>query len=168
MLFENERLKLKGDIGKYSDANKIVVLSGNISVSGVDEKDQEVDGDFKNLKYFVDDKVLEAWEPFSITYDGVKLSGENLWYQDGVEALKISKNVVIETSGYTIYVDRIEKDANSNIVKFYGKVKGSNGVYSFEGAEGIYNIDSEKLELYGNVIVTSTKGEKLDADKDSL
>ena len=165
VVLENERLKLKGDIGKYSDANKIVVLSGNISVSGVDEKDQEVDGDFKNLKYFVDDKVLEAWEPFSITYDGVKLSGENLWYQDGVEALKISKNVVIETSGYTIYVDRIEKDANSNIVKFYGKVKGSNGIYSFEGAEGIYNIDSEKLELYGNVIVTSTKGEKLNADK---
>lgn len=165
VVLENERLKLKGDIGKYSDANKIVVLSGNISVSGVDEKDQEVDGDFKNLKYFVDDKVLEAWEPFSITYDGVKLSGENLWYQDGVEALKISKNVVIETSGYTIYVDRIEKEANSNIVKFYGKVKGSNGVYSFEGAEGIYNIDSEKLELYGNVVVTSTKGEKLNADK---
>jgi lipopolysaccharide export system protein LptA len=165
VVLENERLKLKGDIGKYSDANKIVVLSGNISVSGVDEKDQEVDGDFKNLKYFVDDKVLEAWEPFSITYDGVNLSGESLWYQDGVEALKISKNVVIETSGYTIYVDRIEKEANSNIVKFYGKVKGSNGVYSFEGAEGIYNIDSEKLELYGNVIVTSAKGEKLDADK---
>ena len=30
---------------------------------------------------------------------------------------------------------------------------------------GIYNIDNEKLELYGNVIVTSTKGEKLNADK---
>lgn len=165
VVLENDKIKLKGDIGKYSDATKIVVLSGNITVSGVDEENKKVDGDFKNLKYFVDDKILEAWEPFSAIYDGVKLSGETLWYQDGVEALKISKNVVIETSGYKIYVDRIEKEANSNIIKFYGKVTGSNGVYSFEGAEGVYKIDSEELELYGDVVVTSTKGEKLTADK---
>lgn len=165
VVLENDKIKLKGDIGKYSDVTKIVVLSGNITVSGVDEENKKVDGDFKNLKYFVDDKILEAWEPFSAIYDGVKLSGETLWYQDGVEALKISKNVVIETSGYKIYVDRIEKEANSNIIKFYGKVTGSNGVYSFEGAEGVYKIDSEELELYGDVVVTSTKGEKLTADK---
>lgn len=165
VILENDKIKLRGDIGKYSDATKIVVLSGNIAVSGVDEENKKVDGNFKNLKYFVDDKILEAWEPFSAVYDKVKLSGESLWYQDEVEALKISKNVMVETSGYKIYVDRIEKEANSNIIKFYGKITGSNGVYSFEGAEGVYKIDSEELEIYGDVVVTSTKGEKLIADK---
>lgn len=165
VILENDRIQLKGDIGRYSDSAKLVTLSGNIKVVGKDERDQDVDGNFLNLRYDVDKKVLEAWEPFDLTYGGVKISGENLWYQEDVEALLITKNVMIETNGYKINVDRIQKDAGSNIVKFFGKVTGSNGEYSFEGAEGTYNTESEELELAGNVKVTSVKREELTADR---
>ena len=62
------------------------------------------------------DDILQMWEEDSVV-DKQNLSDE---------ALKISKKVVIETSGYTIYVERIEKEANSNIVKIYVKFKGCN------------------------------------------
>ena len=165
VVLENEKIKLKGDIGRYSDANKIVTLSGNIVIDGADEQNAKISGNFLNLKYSINDKILEAWEPYDVTYNGAELSAGNLWYQDDTEAFLITKNVMIETNGYKIYVDKIQREANSNIVKFFGKITGSNGVYSFSGKEAVYDITTEELTFYGDVKMTSTKGEELIADK---
>ncbi|WP_462427374.1 LPS export ABC transporter periplasmic protein LptC [Fusobacterium varium] len=165
VVLENEKIKLKGDIGRYSDASKIVTLSGNIIIDGTDRENAEISGNFLNLKYSVDDKILEAWEPYDVTYNGAKLSAGNLWYQDSTEAFLITKNVIIEANGYKIYVDKIQREANSDIIKFFGKITGSNGIYSFSGKEAVYNITTGELTFYGDVKITSTKGEELTADK---
>lgn len=162
---ENEEIALKGDKGSYDDLTKVVLLHDNIVLEGKGENSNLVDGHFKTLKYNLDNKVLEAWEPFDATYKGIKLSGESLYFKEDIEALKIEKNVVIETNGFKIYVDSLNKKGNDKILNINGKIKGNNGVYSFEGDKGVYNTESKVLTITGNVVGTSIKGEKLIGEK---
>lgn len=165
VVLENESIALKGDKGEYDDLTKIVVLSNNITLEGRGENVGLVDGHFKTLRYNSDSRILEAWEPFDTTYKEVKLSAESLYFKEDTEALKVSKNVVIEANGFKIYVDRVDKAGNSNILKIAGKIKGSDGTYSFEGDKGEYNTESKVLTILGNIKGSSTKGEKIVGDR---
>lgn len=165
VVLENESVALKGDKGEYDDLTKIVVLSNNITLEGRGENVGLVDGHFKTLRYNSDSRILEAWEPFDTTYKGVKLSAESLYFKEDTEALKVSKNVVIEANGFKIYVDRLDKAGNSSILKIAGKIKGSDGTYSFEGDKGEYNTESKVLTILGNIKGSSTKGEKIAGDR---
>ena len=165
VVLENESIALKGDKGEYDDLTKIVVLSNNITLEGRGENVGLVDGHFKTLRYNSDSRILEAWEPFDTTYKEVKLSAESLYFKEDTEALKVSKNVVIEANGFKIYVDRVDKAGNSNILKIAGKIKGSDGTYSFEGDKGEYNTESKILTILGNIKGSSTKGEKIAGDR---
>lgn len=165
VVLENESIALKGDKGEYDDLTKIVVLSNNITLEGRGENVGLVDGHFKTLRYNSDSRILEAWEPFDTTYKEVKLSAESLYFKEDTEALKVSKNVVIEANGFKIYVDRVDKAGNSNILKIAGKIKGSDGTYSFEGDKGEYNTESKVLTILGNIKGSSTKGEKIAGDR---
>ena len=165
VVLENESVALKGDKGEYDDLTKIVVLSNNITLEGRGENVGLVDGHFKTLRYNSDSRILEAWEPFDTTYKGVKLSAESLYFKEDTEALKVSKNVVIEANGFKIYVDRVDKAGNSSILKIAGKIKGSDGTYSFEGDKGEYNTESKVLTILGNIKGSSTKGEKIAGDR---
>ena len=165
VVLENESIALKGDKGEYDDLTKIVVLSNNITLEGRGENVGLVDGHFKTLRYNSDSRILEAWEPFDTTYKEVKLSAESLYFKEDTEALKVSKNVVIEANGFKIYVDRLDKAGNSNILKIGGKIKGSDGTYSFEGDKGEYNTESKVLTILGNIKGSSTKGEKIAGDR---
>lgn len=165
VVLENESVALKGDKGEYDDLTKIVVLSNNITLEGRGENVGLVDGHFKTLRYNSDSRILEAWEPFDTTYKEVKLSAESLYFKEDTEALKVSKNVVIEANGFKIYVDRVDKAGNSSILKIAGKIKGSDGTYSFEGDKGEYNTESKVLTILGNIKGSSTKGEKIAGDR---
>lgn len=165
VVLENKSIALKGDKGEYDDLTKIVVLSNNITLEGRGENAGLVDGHFKTLRYNSDSRILEAWEPFDTTYKEVKLSAESLYFKEDTEALKVSKNVVIEANGFKIYVDRVDKAGNSNILKIGGKIKGSDGTYSFEGDKGEYNTESKVLTILGNIKGSSTKGEKIAGDR---
>lgn len=165
VVLENESIALKGDKGEYDDLTKIVVLSNNITLEGRGENVGLVDGHFKTLRYNSDSRILEAWEPFDTTYKEVKLSAESLYFKEDTETLKVSKNVVIEANGFKIYVDRVDKAGNSNILKIAGKIKGSDGTYSFEGDKGEYNTESKVLTILGNIKGSSTKGEKIAGDR---
>lgn len=162
---ENKDILLKGDRGDYNDLTKIVILSDNIKLEGKEKNATLIDGNFKTLKYNLESRVLEAWEPYDVTYKGVKISADSLYFKEDTEALKVSKNVVIEVEGFKIDVDRLEKNGDSNILNIYGKIKGDNGIYSFEGDSGSYNIDSKILTIVGNINGKSTKGEKIKGEK---
>ncbi len=165
VILENDDIALKGDRGSYEDISKIVFLYDNITLEGRGENTGLIDGHFKTLKYDLEKKTLEAWEPFDILYKGMKLSAESLYFKENSEVLKISKNVIVEVEGFKIYVDRLEKKENSSILNIFGKIKGSNGVYSFEGDKGTYDTESKLLTIVGNINGTSIKGEKLVGDK---
>lgn len=162
---ENEDISLSGDRGTYNDFTKVVVLSDNISLNGKNENIGIVDGKFKNLRYNTETRILEAWEPFEAEYKGVKLSAENLFFKEDTQELKISKNVVINSNGFKIDVKEITKKPNSNILNITGKIIGTDGVYSFTGDRGEYNTDTRVLTILGGINGSSTKGEKLVADK---
>lgn len=162
---EDKNIILKGDKGNYDDLSKIVIFSDNIKLEGKGENQGVIDGNFKTLRYNMESKILEAWEPFDAIYKGVKLSAESLYFKEDTETLKISKNVVIEVNGFKINVTRLDKGANSDILNIVGKIKGSNGVYSFVGDGGTYNTQSKVLTITGNIVGTSTKGEKITGEK---
>lgn len=165
VVLENKDIALRGDKGNYDDLSKVVLLSDNIKLEGRGENQNLIDGDFKTLKYNIDSRILEAWEPFNALYKGVKISAESLYFKEDTEALKISKNVVIEVNGFKIYVDRLDKDGNNPLLNIAGKIKGSNGIYSFEGDSGVYDTESKILTITGNIIGSSTKGEKIEGEK---
>ena len=162
---ENKDVAIIGDKGDYDDLSKIVILSDNIRLEGKGENTGLVDGNFKTLRYTLEDKILEAWEPYTVTYKDVKLSADSLYLKEDTEALKISKNLVIEVDGFKVYAEKLDKAGDSDILNIVGKIKGSNGVYSFEGDNGTYNVKSKILTLNGNINGYSTKGEKISGDK---
>lgn len=165
VVLENQDIAIKGDKGSYDDLSKVVVLSDNITLEGRGKNEGVVDGDFKTLKYDTESRVLEAWEPYSMVYKGIKLNAGALYFKEDDQSLKVTKNVTMEVNGFKIYVDRIDKAPNSNLLNIKGKIKGSDGVYSFEGDSGVYNTQSKILTIAGNIKGSSTKGEKLYGDK---
>ena len=165
VVLENRSVALRGDSGKYSDSTKIVDLSGNINVEGRGKEEGLLGGHFENLKYNMKDRVLRAWEPFDITYKGVKLSAENLYLKEDDEVLKITENVKIFANGFDISVASIDKASKSNILKFNGPISGNNGEYSFVADSGRYNTDTKVFEMFGNVRAKSVAGDSLVASK---
>lgn len=162
---ENKDIALKGDKGSYDDLSKIVVLSDNITLEGRGENEGIVGGHFKSLKYNTESKVLEAWEPYDVIYKGVKLSAKSLYFKEDDESLEITQDVEIEVNGFKISVEKMDKAPNSNLLNIRGKVKGSNGVYSFEGDKGTYDTTSKIFTLTGNIKGKSINGERFSGDK---
>ncbi|MGL5902124.1 MAG: LptA/OstA family protein, partial [Cetobacterium sp.] len=82
---------------------------------------------------------------------------------DKIESFTISKNVYILADGYKIDMESITSDGGDN-VNFNGKIKGTNGIYSFSGNEGVYNKITKKLVIKGDVSGNDKEGAKLSAD----
>nr|WP_321327925.1 hypothetical protein [uncultured Ilyobacter sp.] len=63
---------------RYSDDTKIADITGDIRVRGEnlsEDNPGSLEGIFENARYNLDSKILEAWNPFVIDYNGVKLYG---------------------------------------------------------------------------------------------
>ena len=165
---ESDKISLKADKVRYSDATKTAEITGDIRVKGENlSKDSlgSLTGIFKKAKYNVETKILEAWEPFVINYDGVKLYGEKLIYNENTGDFLVSKNVRAEKDGFTLYMDRIEHKSAQNTVIFHGKVHGGDKIYALKGDNGYYNTVKKQVELKGNVVITSKDGKDLRADR---
>lgn len=165
VVLENRNVALKGDRGDYTDATKIVNLADNITLEGRGKDEGLLGGHFKHLKYNMQDKILEAWEPYDITYKDVKLSAESLYLKEDTEALRITKNVQLEANGFVVDLQSIDKKPNSNILNLNGKLVGKSDEYSFVADSGRYNTDTKILEIFGNIRGKSKTGELLVADK---
>jgi len=80
------------------------------------------------------------------------------------QSLKVTDDVKFTYQDYVFDVSYIEKEPNSDIINIYGKIKGGNPVYSILADKGEYNVNDKKIRIFGNVDITSTKGEKLILD----
>lgn len=167
VVLKSKGIELKADSATYSDETKDVLITGNISLSGKDLGEEKgiLAGKFTKGKYNIDKKILEAWEPFNLDYNGVQLFGNKLWYDENTGAFRITEDVYILVDGYKIHVSSIENKGNTNIIDINGKIKGSNGVYSFEADKGYYDTKSKQLEVIGNLKGNSTEGQELEANK---
>ncbi|MGL4641639.1 MAG: LptA/OstA family protein [Cetobacterium sp.] len=163
--FKTKNITLSAQQAKYNDKDKIMNIEGQAFLSGSNLGDGSgiLSGNFKGLKYDTKTNLLTSSNPFELDYNGIKLYGEDLTLNDKTESFKISKNVYILADGYKIDMESITSDGGDNI-NFNGKIKGSNGVYSFIGDDGIYNKITKKLIVKGNVNGTDKDGGKLKAD----
>lgn len=165
---ENEKIKLTGELAKYVDSTKKVVLSENIKFKGKDLGDkfkENLSGNFKTLIYNLEKKDIESFDKYKVSYGNTSIFANYIYYNESTENLKISGDVSIETNDYKIYLDWIEKKPMSEIILLHGKIRGSNGVYSFLGNEGNYNLNTKILTITGNIVITSTLGQGITADK---
>ncbi|MGL5123873.1 MAG: LPS export ABC transporter periplasmic protein LptC [Fusobacteriaceae bacterium] len=165
---ENKDVKLTGDLATYVDVTKQVVISDNIKLNGknLDGKFKEnITGEFKNLIYNLNKKNIETSEKYKVSYGDTTLFANYLYYNEENGCLKISGDVSIETNGYKIYLDWIERKPLSEIIILHGKIRGSNGVYSFLGNEGEYNLTTKTLTITGDIVGTSTSKKGITADK---
>ncbi len=165
---KSEKIYVKADRARYKDSTKILDIEGDIRVRGENLSEDTpgtLTGEFKKARYNVEKKILEAWEPFAVDYDGVKLYGEKLWYNETTGDFLISQNVHAEKDGFLLYMDRIEHKSADNMVIFHGKLHGGDNIYAVKADNGYYNTLKKQVEVVGNVVLTSKDGKDLRADK---
>lgn len=158
---------LLAEKAEYNNKSKIVNIFGNIKLESNNSKvaKGKLFGEFKKGRYNIETKILEAWEPFEIDYNGTKLYGEHLIYNEETGAFKITKNVHVVSNGYNIKMDSITRENEKALININGPVEGDNKVNFFKGNRGYYNEETGLFELVGDIKGHSNKGDKLLAEK---
>ncbi|MDO4690705.1 MAG: LPS export ABC transporter periplasmic protein LptC [Fusobacterium sp.] len=170
VVIKNKFLSLMADSAQYSSETKKILLKGKINIVGLGNvKDEEgkskLSGKFNEVYYNLDERNLYAENGFEIDYENISLIGDKFVLNDKEESFKINGNVQIKYQDYLFYVDRIEKDEQSQIINIYGKIKGGNPVYNLSANMGTYNIETKTFKIEGDVSVESVNSETLIADK---
>jgi len=185
VVIKNKLFSILADKANYNNANKTIVLEGNIRLSNrigeigdintlkdikdiqnnsANKTDKEMSGTFSKVYFNLDERNLYATDGFDLKYDDVGLKGKNIVLNETTQSLKVTDDVKFTYQDYVFDVNYIEKEPNSDIINIYGKIKGGNPVYSILADKGEYNVNDKKIRIFGNVDITSTKGEKLNLD----
>jgi|GEM_PF-5890895 len=163
---KGDKFTLKAKSAYYEDATKVVDISGDINVRAPNPQGKgDITGEFQKAKYNTETGVLEAWEPFVMSYNGIDLYGEKLEYDENTGNFEVWEDVRAEQDGFVLYMDRIENDAAKNLVTFKGKLHGGDDTYRIKADNGYYNTLTKVAELQGNIVITTTDGKKITADR---
>ena len=182
VVIKNKLFSILADKANYNNANKTIVLEGNIRLSNrigdigdintlkdikdiqnsdVNKTDKEMSGTFEKVYFNLDERNLYATDGFDLKYDEVGLKGRNIVLNETTQSFKVTDDVKFTYQDYIFDVSYIEKEPNSDIINVYGQIKGGNPIYSVLADKGEYNINDKKIRVFGNVDITSTKGERL-------
>ena len=185
VVIKNKLFSILADKANYNNNTKIITLEGNIKLSNRigeigdintlkdvkslqntsnNKKEKEMSGTFSKVYFDLNERNLYATDGFDLKYDEVRLKGKNIVLNETTQSLKVTDDVKFTYQDYVFDVSYIEKEPNSDIINIYGKIKGGNPVYSVLADKGEYNVNDKKIRIFGNVDITSTKGEKLNLD----
>ena len=185
VVIKNKLFSILADKANYNNANKTIILEGNIRLSNrigdigdintlkdikdiqnsdVNKTDKEMSGTFEKVYFNLDERNLYATDGFDLKYDEVGLKGKNIVLNEITQSFKVTDDVKFTYQDYIFDVNYIEKEPNSDIINVYGQIKGGNPIYSVLADKGEYNINDKKVRIFGNVDITSTKGENLKLD----
>ena len=185
VVIKNKLFSILADKANYNNNTKIITLEGNIKLSNRigeigdintlkdvkslentsnNKKEKEMSGTFSKVYFDLNERNLYATDGFDLKYDEVGLRGKNIVLNETTQSLKVTDDVKFTYQDYVFDVSYIEKEPNSDIINIYGKIKGGNPVYSVLADKGEYNVNDKKIRIFGNVDITSTKGEKLVLD----
>ena len=168
VVLENEKIKVTGDMADYNDAMKQAILRENVKLLGKDLGEQfkeALSGDFQQLNYDLNSKIVETYLPYKIYYGKGTLSAERFQYNQELDTMLISQNVEILANGYKIKMENIEKKQGSELIYIKGKIKGDNGINYFSGDDGIYNPETKELVITGNAEISSEAQGKLQGER---
>ena len=170
VVIKNKLFSILADKANYNNSSKIIILEGNINTlkdvkdipnNSINKNDKEMSGTFSKVYFNLDERNLYATDGFDLKYDEVGLRGKNIVLNETTQSLKVTDDVKFTYQDYVFDVSYIEKEPNSDIINIYGKIKGGNPTYSVLADKGEYNVNDKKIRIFGNVDITSTKGEKL-------
>ena len=185
VVIKNKLFSILADKANYNNASKTIVLEGNIRLSNrigdigdintlkdikdiqnsdINKTDKEMSGTFEKVYFNLDERNLYATDGFDLKYDEVGLKGKNIVLNEITQSFKVTDDVKFTYQDYIFDVNYIEKEPNSDIINVYGQIKGGNPIYSVLADKGEYNINDKKVRIFGNVDITSTKGENLKLD----
>ena len=185
VVIKNKLFSILADKANYNNANKTIVLEGNIRLSNrigdigdintlkdikdiqnsdINKTNKEMSGTFEKVYFNLDERNLYATDGFDLKYDEVGLKGKNIVLNEITQSFKVTDDVKFTYQDYIFDVNYIEKEPNSDIINVYGQIKGGNPIYSVLADKGEYNINDKKVRIFGNVDITSTKGENLKLD----
>ena len=183
VVIKNKLFSILADKANYDNNTKIITLEGNIKLSNrigeigdintlkdvkslenTSNNKKEMSGTFSKVYFDLNERNLYATDGFDLKYDEVRLKGKNIVLNETTQSLKVTDDVKFTYQDYVFDVSYIEKEPNSDIINIYGKIKGGNPVYSVLADKGEYNVNDRKIRIFGNVDITSTKGEKLNLD----
>ncbi|WP_339004752.1 LPS export ABC transporter periplasmic protein LptC [Fusobacterium polymorphum] len=185
VVIKNKLFSILADRANYNNASKTIVLEGNIRLSNkigeigdintlkdikdiqnndINKNDKEMSGTFEKVYFNLDERNLYATDGFDLKYDEVGLKGKNIVLNEISQSFKVTDDVKFTYQDYIFDVNYIEKEPNSDIINVYGQIKGGNPIYSVLADKGEYNINDKKVRIFGNVDITSTKGENLKLD----
>ena len=182
VIIKNKMFSILADKANYDNSSKIITLEGNIRLSNrigevgdinnlkdvkdvqnnsANKTEKEMSGTFSKVYFNLDERNLYATDGFDLKYDEVGLKGRNIVLNETTQSFKVTDDVKFTYQDYIFDVSYIEKEPNSDIINIYGKIKGGNPIYSVLADKGEYNINDKKIRVFGNVDITSTKGERL-------
>ena len=182
VIIKNKMFSILADKANYDNSSKIIILEGNIRLSNrigevgdinnlkdvkdvqnnsANKTEKEMSGTFSKVYFNLDERNLYASDGFDLKYDEVGLKGRNIVLNETTQSFKVTDDVKFTYQDYIFDVSYIEKEPNSDIINIYGKIKGGNPIYSVLADKGEYNINDKKIRVFGNVDITSTKGERL-------
>ena len=185
VVIKNKLFSILADKANYDNNTKIITLEGNIKLSNRigevgdintlkdvkslentsnNKKEKEISGTFSKVYFNLNERNLYATDGFDMKYDEVGLKGKNIVLNETTQSFKVTGDVKFTYQDYIFDVSYIEKEPNSDIINVYGQIKGGNPIYSVLADKGEYNINDKKIRIFGNVDITSTKGEKLNLD----
>lgn len=185
VVIKNKLFSILADKANYDNNTKIITLEGNIKLSNRigevgdintlkdvkslentsnNKKEKEISGTFSKVYFNLNERNLYATEGFDMKYDEVGLKGKDIVLNETTQSFKVTGDVKFTYQDYIFDVSYIEKEPNSDIINVYGQIKGGNPIYSVLADKGEYNINDKKIRIFGNVDITSTKGEKLNLD----
>ncbi len=185
VVIKNKLFSILADKANYNNATKIITLEGNIKLSNKigeiedintlkdikslentsnKKEGKEMSGTFSKVYFNLNERNLYATDGFDMKYDEVGLKGKDIVLNEATQSFKVTGDVKFTYQDYIFDVNYIEKEPNSDIINVYGQIKGGNPVYSVLADKGEYNINDKKIRIFGNVDITSTKGEKLNLD----
>ena len=182
VIIKNKMFSILADKANYDNSSKIITLEGNIRLSNrigevgdintlkdvkdvqnnsANKTEKEMSGTFSKVYFNLEERNLYATDGFDLKYDEVGLKGRNIVLNETTQSFKVTDDVKFTYQDYIFDVSYIEKEPNSDIINVYGKIKGGNPIYSVLADKGEYNINDKKIRVFGNVDITSTKGERL-------
>lgn len=185
VVIKNKLFSILADKANYDNNTKIITLEGNIKLSNRigevgdintlkdvkslentsnNKKEKEISGTFSKVYFNLNERNLYATDGFDMKYDEVGLKGKDIVLNETTQSFKVTGDVKFTYQDYIFDVSYIEKEPNSDIINVYGQIKGGNPIYSVLADKGEYNINDKKIRIFGNVDITSKKGEKLNLD----
>lgn len=185
VVIKNKLFSILADKANYDNNTKIITLEGNTKLSNRigevgdintlkdvkslentsnNKKEKEISGTFSKVYFNLNERNLYATDGFDMKYDEVGLKGKDIVLNETTQSFKVTGDVKFTYQDYIFDVSYIEKEPNSDIINVYGQIKGGNPIYSVLADKGEYNINDKKIRIFGNVDITSTKGEKLNLD----